>query len=86
MPWRCCHLPALRAGAGHADVYHGGDGAGCVGGLVQKAESLETIEKVTTLVFDKTGTALTEGKPKLRVVSAMPPWSETDLLRVGCVG
>ena len=34
-----------------------------------------------TLVFDKTGT-LTEGKPKLRVVCALPPWSETDLLQL----
>ncbi|MCE7978450.1 MAG: heavy metal translocating P-type ATPase [Nitrospira sp. NTP1] len=59
-----------------------GTGRGASAGvLFKKAESLETIEKVTTLVFDKTGT-LTEGKPKLRVVSAMPPWSETDLLRL----
>jgi Cu+-exporting ATPase len=35
-----------------------------VGVLVKNAESLERLEKVTTLVVDKTGT-LTEGKPKL---------------------
>ena len=59
-----------------------GTGRGASAGvLFKKAEALETIEKITTLVFDKTGT-LTEGKPKLRVVSAMPPWSETDLLRL----
>ena len=59
-----------------------GTGRGASAGvLFKKAEALETIEKVTTLVFDKTGT-LTEGKPKLRVVSAVSPWSETDLLRL----
>ena len=35
-----------------------------VGVLVKNAEALERLEKVTTLVVDKTGT-LTEGKPKL---------------------
>jgi len=59
-----------------------GTGRGASAGvLFKKAEALETIEKMTTLVFDKTGT-LTEGKPKLRVASALPPWSETDLLRL----
>jgi Cu+-exporting ATPase len=59
-----------------------GTGRGAAAGvLFKKAEALETIEKVDTLVFDKTGT-LTEGKPKLRAVSALPPWSETDLLRL----
>ncbi len=58
-----------------------GTGRGAAAGvLFKQADALETIEKVDTLVFDKTGT-LTEGKPKLRVVSALPPWSETDLLR-----
>jgi Cu+-exporting ATPase len=59
-----------------------GTGRGAAAGvLFKKAEALETIEKIDTLVFDKTGT-LTEGKPKLRVVSALPPWSEADLLRL----
>ena len=59
-----------------------GTGRGAAAGvLFKKAEALETIENVDTLVFDKTGT-LTEGKPKLRVVTAVPPWSETDLLRL----
>lgn len=58
-----------------------GTGRGAAAGvLFKKADALETIERVDTLVFDKTGT-LTEGKPKLRVVSALPPWSETDLLQ-----
>jgi Cu+-exporting ATPase len=59
-----------------------GTGRGAAAGvLFKKADALETIERVDTLVFDKTGT-LTEGKPKLLVVSALPPWSETDLLRL----
>src|SRR5688572_13637787 len=42
-----------------------GVGRGAQAGvLVKNAESLERLEKVTTLVVDKTGT-LTEGKPKL---------------------
>ena len=32
--------------------------------LIRNAEALEMLEKITTLVVDKTGT-LTEGKPKL---------------------
>ncbi len=38
------------------------------GVLVKNAEALERLEKVNTLVIDKTGT-LTEGKPKLMVVT-----------------
>jgi len=42
-----------------------GVGRGAQGGvLVKNAEALERLEKITTLVVDKTGT-LTEGKPKL---------------------
>ena len=59
-----------------------GTGRGATAGvLFRQADALQTIEKVDTLVFDKTGT-LTEGKPKLRVVSALAPWSEADLLRL----
>jgi Cu+-exporting ATPase len=59
-----------------------GTGRGAAAGvLFKQADALETIEKVDTLVFDKTGT-LTEGKPKLRVVSALAPWSETELLHL----
>jgi P-type Cu+ transporter len=58
-----------------------GTGRGAtVGVLVKKAEALEVFGKVDTLVIDKTGT-LTEGKPKLLSVLAVPPWSEADLLR-----
>jgi P-type Cu+ transporter len=42
-----------------------GTGRGATAGvLIKNAEALETLEKVNTLVVDKTGT-LTEGKPKL---------------------
>ena len=47
-----------------------GTGRGASEGiLVRNAEALETLEKVTTLVVDKTGT-LTEGKPQLSKIIA----------------
>lgn len=49
--------------------------------LVRNAEALEAMEKVTTLVVDKTGT-LTEGKPKLVSIVASIGRSEIDLLNV----
>jgi P-type Cu+ transporter len=51
------------------------------GVLVRDAEALETLERVDTLVVDKTGT-LTEGKPRLVAVTPSEGWSETDLLRL----
>ncbi len=55
-----------------------GKGAGA-GILVKSAEALERMEKVDTLVVDKTGT-LTEGKPKVTAVVPAPGFSEADLL------
>jgi len=49
--------------------------------LVRNAEALETMEKVDTLVVDKTGT-LTEGKPQLLSVVTLGGVSEADLLRL----
>ncbi len=57
-----------------------GRGAG-LGVLVRDAEALEALEKVDTLVVDKTGT-LTEGRPRLAVVEAVPGWQEDDVLRL----
>jgi len=59
-----------------------GTGRGATAGvLIKNAEALETLEKVDTLVADKTGT-LTEGKPKVTKVVALPPLAERDLLRL----
>ena len=51
------------------------------GVLIKNAESLEILEKVDTLVVDKTGT-LTEGKPRLTSVVAMAGQDETTFLRL----
>jgi P-type Cu+ transporter len=51
------------------------------GVLIKDAEVLEALEKVDTLVVDKTGT-LTEGRPKLTECRPAPPWSEGELLRL----
>jgi Cu+-exporting ATPase len=51
------------------------------GVLVKNAEALETLEKVTTLVVDKTGT-LTEGKPKLMDVLPAAGFDAKDFLRL----
>jgi Cu+-exporting ATPase len=55
-------------------------GRGAQGGvLIKNAEALETMEKVDTVVVDKTGT-LTEGKPRLMTLISTPPFSEAELL------
>jgi Cu+-exporting ATPase len=51
-----------------------------LGVLVQDAEALEMLEKVDTLIVDKTGT-LTEGKPAVSAILALPPFTEDQLLR-----
>ncbi len=58
-----------------------GTGKGAqMGVLIKNAEALETLEKVDTLVVDKTGT-LTEGAPKLVTVEPMEGVDETTMLR-----
>src|SRR5436190_7413480 len=57
-----------------------GTGRGATAGvLVKNAEALELMEKVDTLVVDKTGT-LTLGKPRLTSVVPAQGWSESDVL------
>lgn len=57
-----------------------GTGVGArVGVLIKNAEALETLEKITTLVVDKTGT-LTVGKPKLAEVKVLSPFTEEELI------
>jgi len=59
-----------------------GTGRGARAGvLVKNAEALELMEKIDTLVVDKTGT-LTEGKPKLVGVTAIGGFDEHELLRL----
>jgi Cu+-exporting ATPase len=49
------------------------------GVLIKDAEALEVLEKVDTLVVDKTGT-LTEGKPRLVSLAAAPPFDEARVI------
>src|SRR5262249_50984255 len=60
-----------------------GTGRGARAGvLIKNAEVLETLEKVDTLVVDKTGT-LTEGKPRVTAVwSRSENFTEEELLRL----
>ena len=57
-----------------------GRGAG-LGVLIKNAEALERMEKVDTLVVDKTGT-LTEGRPSVTHVTASGGFDRDDVLRV----
>jgi len=57
-----------------------GTGRGATAGvLIKNAEALEVLERVDTLVVDKTGT-LTEGKPRLVTAEPAGGLSETELL------
>ncbi len=59
-----------------------GTGRGAQAGvLIKNAEALETMEKVDTVVVDKTGT-LTEGKPRLVTVSALGDGGEDELIAI----
>ena len=63
---------AIMVGSGHGAT---------VGVLIKNAEALEIYEKVDTLVVDKTGT-ITEGKPTLVSLKALPGQDEAELLRL----
>jgi P-type Cu+ transporter len=59
-----------------------GVGRGAQAGvLIKNAEALERMEKIDTLVIDKTGT-LTEGKPKVVGVIGLPDFDEGEVLRL----
>jgi Cu+-exporting ATPase len=59
-----------------------GTGRGALAGvLVKNAEALEILERVDTLVVDKTGT-LTEGRPRVTQMFAESGSSDSDVLRV----
>jgi Cu+-exporting ATPase len=59
-----------------------GTGKGAtLGVLIRDAGTLEIMEKVDTLVVDKTGT-LTEGKPKLVAVQASPGFTQDEVLQL----
>jgi Cu+-exporting ATPase len=58
-----------------------GTGRGATAGvLVKNAEALEILEKIDTVMVDKTGT-LTEGKPRLISVTPMAGFTENEVLR-----
>lgn len=59
-----------------------GTGKGASNGvLIKNAEALEIMEKVTTIIVDKTGT-LTEGKPKLVNLVSIGEIKKNDLLQI----
>jgi Cu+-exporting ATPase len=59
-----------------------GTGRGAQAGvLIRNAQALERMEKIDTLVVDKTGT-LTEGKPRVTSVILAPGFSESEVLRL----
>ena len=59
-----------------------GTGRGALAGvLIKNAEALEIMEKVDTLVVDKTGT-LTEGRPRVISLAAAAGFDESGVLRV----
>ena len=59
-----------------------GTGRGAMAGvLIKNAEALEMLEKVDTLVVDKTGT-LTEGRPQVTKILPAPGVSEDSVLRL----
>jgi Cu2+-exporting ATPase len=49
--------------------------------LFKEATSLELASRIQVVIFDKTGT-LTEGRPRVTDVVALPPFDETELLRL----
>jgi len=63
---------SIMVGTGHGATH---------GVLIKNAEALEILEKLDTLVVDKTGT-LTEGQPKLTTIETVSSRSQDELLRL----
>ncbi|MFA5700591.1 MAG: copper-translocating P-type ATPase, partial [Desulfuromonas sp.] len=63
---------SIMVGTGHGATH---------GVLIKNAEALETMEKIDTLVVDKTGT-LTEGNPRLTDIEVNADFSEEEVLRL----
>jgi Cu+-exporting ATPase len=61
---------AVMAGVGKAAEY---------GILIRNGDALQKTMQLTTIVFDKTGT-ITEGKPRVTKIYALPPFDEGDIL------
>jgi Cu+-exporting ATPase len=49
--------------------------------LIKKAEALQILDTVNTIIVDKTGT-LTEGKPRLKKIMALPGFDENEILQL----
>src|SRR5262249_61058877 len=76
-------ITGARGAVGLAKVMSNMGGGGRraqVGVLIKNAEALERMEKIDTLVVDKTGT-LTEGKPKVVAIAAAKGFDDNDVLR-----
>jgi Cu+-exporting ATPase len=59
-----------------------GTGKGAENGiLIKSAGALEKFYKIDTLLLDKTGT-LTEGKPEVTDIIAVPPYSQEEVLKL----
>ena len=61
---------SVMAGVGKAAEY---------GILIRNGDALQKTQRLTTIVFDKTGT-ITEGKPRVSTIYALPPYDEGDIL------
>lgn len=57
-----------------------GNGAS-FGVLFKDAQAVETLQRIDTLIVDKTGT-LTEGKPTLQIIEPAPGFDESQILRL----
>ncbi len=55
------------------------------GVLIKNAEVLEVMEKVDTIVVDKTGT-LTQGRPEVTAIETFGDWNDSDVLTFGGIG